>query len=107
MSDTTLKVDQYKIIFDDGNEAIFEIKSRDVAKLERSGVKMGEDSGAIETYALAFVALERLKRQGLIDFDLPKDAEALEDIADIDMIEDPDAEGEDSGRAASPGKPQN
>lgn len=102
-----MQVDKFVVTFDSGDVAEFEVKSRDIAKLERAGVVFDETTGAIGTYALAHVVLQRLKRTGEITFDLPDTAEDLEDIADIDVIGDPDAEGEDSGQEVTPGKPQN
>lgn len=106
MSDS-LKADTFVVTFDAGHVVEFEVKSRDIAKLERAGVDMDETTGAVGTYALAFVVLERLKRTGKIDFDLPDSAEALEDIADIDVVGDGDVEGEGSGQAATPDKQPN
>jgi len=89
--------------FDGGQSVEVELKSRDYAKLERAGIDFAATTPGVGTYAVVFVALQRMKRQGLIDFDLPDSAEALEDVADIDVIEDEDAEGEGSGQAAVTG----
>lgn len=94
----------FLVHFDSGQTVEVEYKSRDIAKLERAGVVIEDTSPVVGSYALAFVALERMKRQGAIDFDLPESAEALEDVADIDVIGDPeDSEGEGSGQAAVTG----
>jgi hypothetical protein len=93
----------YKVVFDDGQTVHVELKSRDVAKAERLGVKMGDASPVVGSYALAFVALQRMQRAGLIDFPLPKDAEGLEDIADLEVAEDDEDPGEDTGPVAVSG----
>lgn len=93
----------FKVVFDDGHEVDVELKSRDIAKAERAGLDVESAPGMVGSYALVHVALQRMKRAGLIDFDLPDTAEGLEDIADLDVIEDGDAKGEDSGPVAATG----
>lgn len=86
-----------KVVFDSGREVVVELKSRDIAKCERLGIDIESTGKVIGSYALAFVALQRMHRTGELDFDLPENAEGLEDIADLDQVEDPD-EGEGSGQ---------
>lgn len=93
----------YKVVFDSGQTVDIELKSRDVAKAERLGIKLNDSSPVIASYALAFVALQRMKRTGGIDFDLPKDPEGLEDIADLEAVEDDVPLGEGSGQVAVSG----
>jgi hypothetical protein len=93
-------VQKYKVVFDDGPTVDVELKSRDIAKAERLGVDMNKSTPVVGSYALAFVALQRMKRTGAIDFELPKDSEALEDIADLEMVEEDDDEGEGSAASA-------
>jgi hypothetical protein len=94
---------KFRVKFDGGQEVVVEFKSRDLAKLERSGISIDESNAAVGTYALAFVALSRMDRAGLIDFALPENVEGLEDIADIEVIEDPDPSGEGSAPVAVTG----
>lgn len=90
-----------RVIFDDGHDVNIHLKSRDIAKAERLGMDLSTAESVVGTYQLVFIALQRMKRNGEIDFDLPKDAEALEDIADLDEVEP--VEGEGSGQAAATG----
>lgn len=91
----------FKVVFDSGQTVAVDLKSRDVAKAERLGVKLDEAHPVTGSYALAFVALQRMKRNGVIDFELPATAEALEDIADLEQVEED--EGEGSGQEAATG----
>jgi hypothetical protein len=90
----------FRVAFDNGQTVEVDLKSRDVAKAERLGIKMDDAQPVVGSYALAFVALQRMKRNGQIDFELPADAEGLEDIADLEMVDD---EGEGSGQEAATG----
>lgn len=92
-----------KVLFDDGTEVEVQLKSRDIAKAERLGFDINTTTESVGSYALVFVALQRMKRIGEIDFDLPKDSEALEDIADLEPVEVDDPEGEGSGQEAVTG----
>ena len=91
---------EYRVAFDDGQTVDVVLKSRDIAKAERLGVDMNKSTPVVGSYALAFVALQRMKRTGAIDFELPKDAEALEDIADLEMVDD-DEEQDDEGEGSA------
>lgn len=96
-----MRFEKIRVVFDDGHDVEVQLKSRDVAKAERLGIDLNTTSEVVGSYALVFVALQRMKRTGEIDFDLPKDAEALEDVADLDTIEV--VEGEGSGQEAATG----
>jgi len=96
-----MQMQTFVVVFDAGQRVEVELKSRDVAKLERSGVVIETTTAVVGSYALAFVGLERMKRAGLIDFDLPESAEELEDVADLDVAVV--AEGEGSGQEAVSG----
>lgn len=93
----------FRVLFDDGHQVTVELKSRDIAKAERAGLDVETAPGMVGSYALVHVALQRMKRTGHIDFDLPETAEQLEDIADLDTIEDGDAKGEGSAPVAATG----
>jgi hypothetical protein len=97
-----MQLQAFRIVFDSGQEVEVELKSRDIAKAERAGVKVDDASPVVGSYALAYVALQRMQRAGLLDFDLPSSAEALEDVADLEMVEVDDT-GEGSGREAVTG----
>lgn len=97
-----MKLQTVKVMFDDGNTVEIVLKSRDVAKAERAGLVMDEKAPVTGSYALAFIALQRMQRTGLIDFTLPASAEALEDVADL-VVEDDEGLGEDSTKAPSIG----
>jgi hypothetical protein len=98
-----MQMQKFTVHFDDGPSIQTQLKSRDLAKLEEEGVDLSETPPIRGTYILAFTALERMKRQGTIDVDLPKDVQGLIDVADIDVDEDPDVEGEGSGQVAVTG----
>lgn len=101
--ENTTQNQTFRVVFDDGHEVEVELKSRDIAKAERAGLDVETSPGMVGSYALVHVALLRMKRAGLIDFDLPDTAEGLEDIADLDVIEDGDDKGEGSGQVAATG----
>lgn len=94
---------KFRVVFDAGHEVEVQPLSRDVAKAERAGLNLAETSHVVGSYALAHVALQRMRRNGEIDFDIPGTSEGLEDIADLDVVEDPDTEGEGSGQEAATG----
>lgn len=97
----------YVVAFDDRPDAItVVIKSRDLATLERDGVKFDGDLPVTSTYTYVLTALRRMRRTGDIDFDPPATVEQFMDVADVEVAEDGDAEGEGSGQVATPGKPQ-
>lgn len=96
-----MQFEKIRVVFDDGHDVVVQIKSRDIAKMERLGLDLHEMSNIVGSYSLAFTALQRMKRTGEIDFDLPESSEALEDIADLDTIEV--VEGEGSGQEAAIG----
>lgn len=93
----------FSVVFDDGHDVLVELKSRDIAKAERAGLDLESATGMVGSYALVHVALQRMKRNGQIDFDLPDTAEQLEDIADLVVVEDGDVKGEGSGQVAVTG----
>ena len=98
-----MQMQRFVVVFDDGPSITTQLKSRDLASLERDGVNLDEVPPIRGTYLMAFTALQRMKRQGLIDIELPVDVDALMDVADIDIEEDADVEGEGSGQAAATG----
>ena len=83
-----MKMQAFVVEFDGGQAVQIVLKSRDMAKAERLGVVMDDKSPVVGSYALAFIALERMRRNGQIDFVLPISAEALEDVADLSLVED-------------------
>lgn len=98
-----MQMQAFRVVFDSGHDVKVELKSRDVAKAERLGITMSDASPVVGSYALAFVALQRMRRLGEIAFDLPASAEALEDVADLEILEDDDATGEGSTSVAGTG----
>lgn len=96
-----MQFQKFVVKFDDGREVEAEIKSRDLARLERDGVSVEETPPIQGSYLLAFTAMQRMKRSGRIDFDIPATVEDLMDNADIEVVED--APGEGSGQAAVTG----
>ena len=98
-----LNTRRFVVEFDDGPSIEVALKSRDMAVLERDGADFQTTPPIRASYLLAFAALSRMKRQGLIDIDLPVDADALMDVADLEPVADEDAEGNGSGQAVEPG----
>lgn len=91
------------VSFDDGPSVQIHPSSRDMLALEKAGVVFDELSPIAATYLLAFTTLQRYERldrlpEGLV---LPKDADALADVADIDPVQDD--EGKAEGQAPSTG----
>jgi hypothetical protein len=91
----------FTVTFDNGQTVEIALKSRDIAKSERLGIVMDADKPTIWMYRVAHLALQRMHRSGTIDFEIPASPEALEEAADIEMVEDD--EGEGSGQAAATG----
>lgn len=100
-----LELQRFKVSFDDGHEVEAQLKSRDLAVIERDGVDFSTAPPVQGAYMLAFTALQRMKRAGLIDFDLPDDVDGLIEVADIEPIVDEDPEGKGSAPVAEPGSP--
>lgn len=93
----------FRVVFDSGPEVDVELKSRDIAKAERLGFQMDESKPVVGSYALAFIALQRIaKSDSALAGVLPASAEGLEDVADIVLVED-DAAGEDGGQGPASG----
>lgn len=92
---------KFTVTFDEGQTVDVELKSRDLARLEIDGQDIQTLPPVKGSYLLAFTALQRMDRAGLIDFKLPADVDGLIDCADIES-EDDDA-GEGSGQAADSG----
>ena len=87
----------FTVTFDDGHVVTAEMKSRDLAALERDGFDIQAAPPVQGTYTLVHAVLQRLARTGALDFDPPATPDALMDCADIEEIEA--AEGEGSGQA--------
>lgn len=98
-----MQMQAFRVVFDTGQVVDVQLKSRDVAKAERLGVRMSDTEPTIGAYALAYVALQRMKRNGELDMALPDSAEALEDIADLDIVQEDDDQGEGSTSVAGTG----
>ena len=98
---------KFIVTFDDGPTIEAEVKSRDLALLERDGIVLADMLPMKGSYTMVLTVLQRMKRAGAIDIDLPADADAMMDVADIDIALDADVEGEGSGQVATPGKPLN
>lgn len=93
------------VTFDDGPSVQIHTSSRDMLALEKDGVKFDEVAPVEATYLLTFYTLKRYERLGRLPegLVLPKDADALADIADIDPVQDEDPEGKAEGQAPSTG----
>ena len=91
---------KFEVTFDSGEVVEVVPKSRDIAKLERAGVNISEETSMVGVYAIAFAAMQRMVRTGELDIELPDTAEALEDVADVVAVDTP---GEGSGQVAVTG----
>ena len=98
-----MQMQSFRVVFDAGHDVKVQLKSRDVAKAERLGITMNDATPSVGAYALAYVALQRMHRTGEIAFDLPDSPEHLEDVADIEILEEDEAQGEGLGREAVTG----
>lgn len=98
-----MQFQKFRVVFDAGHEVEVQLKSRDLALAERDGFVFDESKPVGGSYTLAFAALQRMKRNGQVEFDLPESAEGLMDCADLEVVEDPDVEGEGSGQEAAIG----
>lgn len=94
----------FSAVFDDGTRIDMQSSTRDLLKLEQTGVVFRDLPPFEATYRLAYVTLQRYARlERLPDgFEVPESAEALMDLADIDAQADDD-EGEASGQEANTG----
>lgn len=99
-----MKMPQVTVAFDDGPTITVQPKSRDLLKLEESGVNIEDTPAFSALYRTTFAALQRMERCGALPdgFVLPESAEAFMDVADLEA-EDDDSEGEGSGQAATTG----
>lgn len=93
-----------RVTFDSGEEVDVSFKSRDLAILERDGVDLQETPPIRGSYLVAFVALRRMARSGVLSFELPETVDEFMEIADLVPLEDEDAEGNDSDPAATLGE---
>lgn len=98
-----MQLQKFRVVFDSGESVEVQLKTRDLALAERDGFKFDEARPMQGSYTLALAGLRRLHRTGDLQFDLPEDADGLMDVADIELIEDPDTEGEGSGQGAATG----
>jgi len=75
------------VVFDDGESVVLEPKTRDMARAEKAGHDFTEGGQVQGMYALAFAALERQARLGLLPatVKLPESFEAFMDCADIEV----------------------
>lgn len=92
---------KYLIRFDDGTEVEVQSSSRDMVALEKAGVNLTEMTPILGSYVLAHASLQRLKRLGKIDVDVPDTADELADLADLEPVgaDEEDPEGNGSGQA--------
>lgn len=96
-----MQLQTFRVIFDSGEDIEVQLKSRDLAIAEREGFTFDEAKPMGGSYALALVALRRLHRSGAVETDLPDTADALMDVADLEIVEED--EGEGSGQEAATG----
>ena len=94
---------RFFVTFDDGNEVETQLKSRDLANLEADGFSFDDALPMRGTYTMVHAVLRRLRAAGMLDFEPPSTVDDLLKCADIEVIEDADAEGEGSGQAAVTG----
>ena len=93
-----------RVKFDDGEEFEIVPKARDMALAERDFHHDFTESGTFRSvYATALAVLGRMKRAGEIDITLPDSIDGLMDIADVEGVEEEDAEGKDSVPVRSTG----
>lgn len=97
-----MKLQRFVVSFDDGQSIEVELKSRDLAALERDGVDLSATPPMRGSYLLAFAAMSRLARKGLLGVDLPGDVDELMDSADLEPVEADDV-GEGSGQVPATG----
>lgn len=98
-----MQLQKFRVVFDSGEDVEVQLKSRDLASAERDGFVFDEAKPVGGSYTLAFAALQRMKRSGAVDFDLPESADGLMVCADLEVVEDPADEGEGSGQEAATG----
>lgn len=102
-----------KVVFDDAEPVIVEILARDLVRLEQEDPSFAKERGALgvdvaagrvseqdgqeaaaalmsmtRLYTLAWAALGRQKRKGIIDVELPATLEAFIDSADVENTDD-------------------
>lgn len=87
---------KFAVAFDDGTEVEIQSSSRDLLGLEKVGVVLDDLPPIEASYRLAHVTLQRYKRVGLIDVDIPATADELMDLADLEPVGEVDAEGKGS-----------
>lgn len=93
-----------RIHFDDGDVVEVRPRLRDMALAERDFHHDYTESGNLTgMYVTALAALGRMKRAGEIDRDLPDTPDGLIEIADLEVVEDPDPEGKGSDPAPTTG----
>lgn len=96
------KFQRFVVAFDDGSEVEVQSSSRDLLALEKAGVDLQSLSPIAGSYAIAHATLQRYKRRGLTDIDVPDTADELADIADLVPVDD-DPEGKGSGQGRPTG----
>lgn len=83
------------VTFDDGVVVEITPKSRDMVGAESAGHDFTSAGPIRGMYAVAFAALQRMSRQGLLPdgFEVPASLDELIDGADVETAEDEDPEG--------------
>jgi len=89
---------KFVVSFDDGRRCEAVSSSRDLLRLERDGINPFDRGNIESSYVIAWATLQRLKRAGVIEFDVPETAEELMDQADLLPVDDEDPEGNGSGQ---------
>lgn len=92
---------RFVVSFDDGTSIEVQSSSRDMVALEKAGIDLTTMTPILGSYTLAHATLQRLKRVGKIDIDVPDTADELADLADLEPIsaDEEDPEGNGSGQA--------
>lgn len=96
---------KFRVMFDNGDSFEVASRTRDYEKLEREGVNIAELPPIRGSYQLAHLVLSRLARTGDISPSepLPESVDGLIDVADLEVVEDDDPEGKDSGQGPRTG----